>query len=139
MADNKTPQEKNIQQQPKPDQEKMSIPPDIIKEMDEIMRRIRLLEERYSGIRKKSQFTEQNMLKDTKDIFEEINLLNSSLSDIKGEVSEINEKIQKLSEEMHESVKKTEFNVLAKYLDFWQPLNFLTREEAKKLINEQKK
>ena len=102
--------------------------------VEDIMRRLRLLEERYSNLRKKSQFTEQNMLKDAKDMFEEINLLNSTITDLKGEVKDLYEKLQKLSVEVDSCVSKTEFNVISKYMDFWQPLNFLTREEAEKLL-----
>ena len=107
-------------------------------EPDEIMRRLKLLEERYSSVRKKSQFSEQSMLKETKEIYEDISLANAALKEIKGQVSDLNEKLIKLTEEVDSSVSKSEFNAVSKYLEFRQPLNFLTREEAEKILSEYK-
>jgi uncharacterized coiled-coil DUF342 family protein len=85
-------------------------------------------------LRKKAQFTEHNMLKDAKEISAETKALSSSISDLKNEVSDLNEKMTKLSEEVSQGVSKAEFNVLAKYLDFWQPMDFLTRKQAEELL-----
>ncbi|NTV22893.1 MAG: hypothetical protein HGA85_00770 [Nanoarchaeota archaeon] len=123
--------------EPKP-QEKQPAP-GFSKQLDDVMRRLRLLEDRYSSIRKKSQFIEQNLLKDTKDVFEEIRVLHTDLSDLRLQFSELSEKMGKLNEEVAGSVSKTELDVVAKYLDFWQPLNFITREEAVKMIEEYKR
>jgi predicted nucleic acid-binding Zn-ribbon protein len=124
-------QEKKVQQH--------TIPSQVTNQLEEIMRRLRLLEERYSGVRKRIQLTEQNMLKDSKDLFEEFSVLSETVSELKTELSDLNEKLLKLTEEVKESAKKTEVNVLAKYLDFWQPMNFLTKKDAEKLLNEYKK
>lgn len=135
MAEQKKPEEKP-KEAPKPQQAAQALPAEVAKQIDEIMRRLKLLEERYSGVRKKNQFTEQNMLKETKEIFQELNVLNSTISEIKGELSELGEKLGKLSDEVSSSAKKADLNVLAKYLDFWQPLEFLTKNEAEKMLKE---
>jgi septal ring factor EnvC (AmiA/AmiB activator) len=140
MADKPQPAQKTIPEPPKP-QEKAPSPAlqQVTREIDEILRHLKLLEERHSGVRKKSQFIEQNMLKETKEIFDEITLLRATISDVKSDISEINEKLEKLTEEVNSAVKKTEFNVLVKYLDFWQPLGFITKDEALKIIADSKK
>ncbi len=138
MQEQKQQQEKE-KSAPKQEATQPALPPYVTNEIDEIMRRIRLLEERFSNLRKKSQFTEQNMLKDTKELFEGINLLEANLTDMRSEISELNEKLLKLIDEMKQSVKKTDLNVLSKYLDFWRPLDFITREEAEKMLKETKK
>jgi len=109
------------------------VSPEITK-LDEVLRRLRLLEERYSSLRKKAQFTEHNMLKDAKEISTEIKTLSSTISELKNEISDLNEKMTKLSTEVSQGVSKAEFNVLAKYLDFWQPMDFLTRKEAEEML-----
>jgi hypothetical protein len=119
-------------------EKKPQIPAEVTGELDEIMRRLKLLEERYTSVRKKSQFSEQSMLKETKEVYEDINLVNSTLKDIKGQVSDLNEKLIKLTEEVDNCVSKSDFNVISKYLEFWQPLNFLTKEEAEKMLSEYK-
>ncbi|MFH2021616.1 MAG: hypothetical protein ABIJ34_09495 [archaeon] len=113
-------------------------PTTVAKQLEEIMRRLRLLEERYSGLRKKSQFVEQSMLRDVKDLFEEIHALTDSLSELRSQMSELTEKLGKLTEEVKESVDKSELHTLAKYMDFWQPLDFITRKEVERMISERK-
>jgi hypothetical protein len=107
------------------------------KEVSELMGRLRLLEERYSGLRKKSQFTEQNMIKDLKELFDEIRVMQDTMMELKSELSELNEKMGKLTREVKSSVRKEELNVLVKYLDFWEPMNFLTYEQAQDLLKRQ--
>jgi uncharacterized coiled-coil DUF342 family protein len=138
MADKLQPPPKPVPEAPKP-LEKSPALQKITGDIDEILRQLKLLEERYSGLRKKSQFTEQNMLKETKDVFEEVNSINSTITEIKSDVSEIKEKLEKLTDEVNTSVKKADFNVLVKYLDFWEPLNFITKDEAMRLFEESRK
>ena len=112
----------------------MVMPKPVSNQFEEIMRRLRLLEERYSGLRKKTQFTEQNMLKDAKDIFLEIRTLNETISGIKNDVSMLNENIVKLETEIEMSVNKSELQTLSKYVELWQPIEFLTRKQAEELL-----
>ncbi|MCM2326195.1 MAG: hypothetical protein NDI94_07045 [Candidatus Woesearchaeota archaeon] len=121
---------------PAPAPVQQALPDNLVSQLHEIMRRIRLLEERYSGLRKKTQFTEQNMLKDSKELYSDINGLQDTISEIKNEVADLTEKMEKISEEVKNGVNKNEFNVIAKYMNYWQPMNFLTRKEAEKIINE---
>ena len=137
--DQKNTKEDKKMQKPPQQPKQQEIPTQVSNQIDEILRRIRMLEERYSGLRKKTQFTEQNMLKDTKDLFEEIKVVQDTITEVKSDLAEMDEKLLKLNEEVKGTVKKTEFNVLSKYVEFWQPLNFLTREDAEKLIKEYKK
>ncbi len=106
----------------------------VAKQIEEIMRRLRLLEERYSGLRKKTQFIEQSMLKDAKELFEGINAITETMSELKNQMAELNEKLIKLDDEVGGSVSKSELNTLAKYIEFWQPMDFLPRKEAEKLL-----
>lgn len=112
----------------------IGMPQPVSNQFEEIMRRLRLLEERYSGLRKKTQFTEQNMLKDAKDLFIEIKTLNETISELKNEMVFLNEKIVKLESEIESSVNKSDLNALSKYIELWQPMEFLTRKQAEDLL-----
>jgi len=115
------------------------VPEAVTKQLDEIMRRLRQMEERYSALRKKSDFTEQTMLRDAKELYDQTKVLQETITDITHQVSELNEKLIKLSDEIQSTVSKADFNVLSKYLDYWQPMNFLTRKEAESLLNNERK
>ena len=113
-----------------------NVQPELNPEIREFIGRLRLLEERYERLSSKSQFVEQNMVRDTKEISDELSVINETIMELKRDVTELNEKLTKLMSEMKETVKKSEFNVLSKYINFWQPLNFVTREEAEKMLKE---
>ena len=130
--------EKKLQQKQAKQPEAPEVPREVIEQIDSLMRRLRLLEERYSGLRRKSQFTEESMLEDTKTISGDMQVLNETIDELKSEVFDINEKLTKLSDEIKATADKTELNVLAKYLDYWQPLDYITRKEAEDMIKERK-
>ena len=54
---------------------------------------------------------------------------------MKSDFLEIDEKLIKLRQEVKSAVKKTDFDVLAKYIDLWQPMSFLTMEDAQKMLD----
>ncbi|MBU0756807.1 MAG: hypothetical protein KKF44_01970 [Nanoarchaeota archaeon] len=108
----------------------------VYSDMNEILRRLRILEERYSNLRKKNQLSDQNMLEDTKRLSQEIAVIQSTVNDLKKEVIEVNTKIKLLTEEMSQSVRKADLDLLSKYLDLWQPMNFIRKEEAKRIVED---
>ncbi|MBT3463733.1 hypothetical protein HN451_01995, partial [archaeon] len=71
-----------------------SIPPKMAQDINETLRRLRILEERYSNIRKKTQLAEQNMLEDTNNVTEDIKLLNINLKELRKEINEISGKMK---------------------------------------------
>lgn len=101
--------------------------------------RLRVLEERYSNIRKKTQMTDQNLLDFEKDIRTDIKSLNVDLLEIKRSVSEINENLIQISAELKKSVRQPEFRVVEKYVDMWQPMNFLTKDEFARFLKQKNK
>ncbi|MBU0637063.1 MAG: hypothetical protein KKF89_00345 [Nanoarchaeota archaeon] len=96
--------------------------------------RLRVLEERYSNIRKKNQMMDQNVLEFERDIRQEIRLLNQDLLDIKRSIGEINDNLIQMSSELSKSVKQSDFKVIEKYVDMWEPMSFVTRDELSKIL-----
>ena len=107
-------------------------------QINTLIRSIRVSEERYSNLRKKTQITDQNMIEDVKKISTGIKLVDSELSDMKKQLLDVNEKISLIFEQLKGSVKKEEIKVLSKYIDIWDPMRFVTFDEAKKIIKENK-
>ncbi|MBT4352494.1 hypothetical protein HOD20_08215 [archaeon] len=113
-----------------------SIPPKMAQDINETLRRLRILEERYSNIRKKTQLAEQNMLEDTNNVTEDIKLLNINLKELRKEINEISGKMKILNQEISSSAQKRDLDLLNKYMNFWDPMNFISREEAAKIIED---
>ncbi|MEK6808102.1 MAG: hypothetical protein AABY14_00275 [Nanoarchaeota archaeon] len=105
-------------------------------ETKDIGRRLRTLEERYSNLQTKTQIIEQNMISRHKQLSTEVKTINTEINEIKKEVLDVKDKILLIIREIQTYSKKEEVKVLEKYIQFWEPLNFVTRNEVKDIINE---
>jgi len=99
-------------------------------------RRLRVLEESITNLRRALQVTEQDMLGKNKIFATEIRTLTSDIGDIKKEISEIKERIVDIVNELKESAKRDEVKVLEKYINFWNPVKFVTQNEVEALVKE---
>ena len=104
--------------------------------LGDIGRRLRVLEDRYNSLRKQFQFTDQIMLKNKKEINTEIKAMDLTLSDINKEIVELKDKAAKMSSELRGCAKLSELKVIEKYIDLWKPVNFLTKDQAIKMVKE---
>jgi hypothetical protein len=135
-----------MQQQPQPSQahgKKQTIDAQmferISKDVNTIGANLRILEERYSLMRNKSQVTEESMIDLEKDLSKDLKMLNEDITDLKHELKDIIDKLRLIDAEMKNLTKKEDFKVVERYLDMWQPMEFVTRNELDRLIEEKKK
>jgi uncharacterized protein (DUF342 family) len=113
-----------------------TIDPEIYHQINQLSRRLRVAEENYSGLRRKSQLTDQNMLKSNKELKTEIKTINSDIHDIKIELKEINEKIEQIAKEMPLFAKKNDVKVIQKYVNLWDPVRFVTPNQVKEIVKD---
>ena len=128
----KIPESQNLlgrkQQSPEMDQALLRV--------NDAITRLRILEERFLNLREKSQLTEENMLKSNKKMFGEFKSINEDLALVKREVNDVKEKISLVIAEMRNYASKQDFRVLQKYIELWQPIQFVTREEVAKIVDD---
>ncbi len=96
--------------------------------------RLRVIEERYTNLRKKIQLSDENLLEFEKDLTLEFKNLSSEFLDVKKTISSMNENLINMASELQHVVRQSEFKVIQKYVDIWQPMNFVTREELDKIL-----
>ncbi len=108
-------------------------------ELKDIGRRLRALEERYSNLQTKSQITEQNMISRHKQLLTEIKTFNSEMNDVKKDVMDIKDKILLMIKEIQGYAKTEDVKVLERYISYWEPLKFVTRNEVKDIIDDELK
>ena len=104
----------------------------------EVSASIRILEDRYLNLRKKSQLSDQNLLETQKIFYKEKKILNEELIKSKLKIQELIEDITNIKKELTDTAKQNELKVLNKYLDMWEPMQFVTKKEAEKIIEELK-
>lgn len=104
--------------------------------LNQTLRTLRMLEERYSGLRKKMQMSDQNMIEDTNKLFTQLKLISTDISDLKMKIEDMRQKLEIFSKEIDEMASKQEVTVLQRYIELWQPMNFMTEKEAIALIKD---
>ena len=104
--------------------------------MSEVGRRLRTLEERFSNLERRSQVTEENMLSSDKKLRAEIKMINAELSEIKGQFADFSEKIKAIIREFQGFAKVEDVDVIKKYLNLLEPLDYVTQNEIKRIVQE---
>jgi hypothetical protein len=110
---------------------------DIAGELNNVGRRLMVIEERYTNLRKKTQVTDQNMLSNNKKVMTDVQTIHSEMDDIKKQITDLVDKMRIIVRELKECAKSQEVAVLQKYINIWEPMNFITRESATKMIKDQ--
>lgn len=98
--------------------------------------RLRVLEEHYSTLNRRAQLTDQSLIRVNKRLSEEIRILNSDVSEIKMSIDEIKDKVLLIIKEVKSSPRREEFEILRKYIEMWQPVNFVTQKEIESIVED---
>lgn len=114
----------------------LSIDPEIYRQINDISRRLRTAEENYSGLRRKTQLSDQNMLSSNKSTNTEIKTINSDIKDIKRDIKDINDKIEQIAKEMKLFAKKDEVLVIQKYVKLFDPMRFVSANQAEQIARD---
>jgi hypothetical protein len=110
--------------------------PQIDEQSLENMRRMRTLEERYTTLERRSQITEENMIAHHRKISSDIKELNQDLRDVRKLVMDFSERFDSLLKELQGFARTEDVEVLKKYISYWEPVNFVTRNEVERIISD---
>ena len=97
--------------------------------------RIKILESRYNLMRERLLVINQNMIDEYKKINNDTIVMEKELKEIRTDIFEIKEALQKIIHELNYFAKKEQVQVLEKYINMWNPLNFVTEKEVLELIS----
>lgn len=100
----------------------------------DLSRRMRVLEEQYTNVRKSMQLSEQNVIKVGKDVKSELAMLNSEISELKAEINELKDELKLIVTELKETAKKDDVQVLEKYINLWEPVKFCTQKDVEQIL-----
>lgn len=107
----------------------------IMKNLSEIASNLRVLEDKYSNLRKKIQLTDQTILEMQKNLFKEKKLLTEELTESKMKLQELMDDLSNMKSELKDTVKINDLKVLDRYLDLWEPLQYVTRKEVEAALD----
>lgn len=101
---------------------------------NELLRLLRTMEERYTNLNRKLDVLESNFLAQQKKMNKDSMIAESDLVEMKKELSGFSYKLNLLSKELSLCARKGDVDTLRKYLEFWQPMDFIRRDEAERFI-----
>jgi len=105
-------------------------------EVNTLSRKLRLLEDRYSNLQKKSMVGDQNLISYNKRLNNEMKALNSEMLDLRRMIDVVDNKLLIIIKELKVSAKKEDVELLKKYVNLWEPIKFVTRKEVENIIND---
>ena len=108
----------------------------ISQELESTINRLRVLEERYTNVQTELKVTEENMIHRKKKLTTDIKTLTLEVSELKKEIGEIKDKVLVIVKELQDGARKSDFAVLKKYVEMWEPMNFVTHKEVEEIIDE---
>ncbi|MBD3361567.1 hypothetical protein GF358_02115 [Candidatus Woesearchaeota archaeon] len=122
-----------------PSQKKKQEPPPVEKPSvttSDLAARLRIYESRYSELRKNLMVIEQNMLSNNKKINREIKDIYSELSELRRQITDIQDNITKIVKELQLLATKSEVQVLAKVIDYLDPVKFVRIDQIESIVND---
>ncbi len=108
--------------------------PQIFSMINDILRRMRILEERLNNIRRSTQVTDQNMIMLSKKMNGELKIINSDINDFHKELQEIKDKLRLVIKELKLTAKYEDVKILNKYFEMWNPVKFVSQDEIDGII-----
>lgn len=105
-------------------------------ELEDTINRLRVLEGRYTNLQSELMVTEENMINRGKRLTKEIKTLTLDINELRKEINEIKDKVLMIIKELQAFAKREDVKILQKYIEMWDPMNFVTHNEVEEIIDE---
>jgi len=109
---------------------------DVLEQTTTIDRRLRMLESRHNDLNKRIQLTDKNILNKNQLLTKETRAMDSDILDLKKQIHDLKNKMEIIISELKTCARKENLDTLRKYIDLWNPVNFVTKNEINKIIDE---
>ena len=108
----------------------------VTSDINSMSRRLKLLEEGITNLRRFFQVTEENIITKNKHYSAELKTVNSDIIEVRKEIQDIKDKLMLVIRELQSVARKEEVKVLEKYINLWNPVKFVSQNEVEYIINE---
>jgi hypothetical protein len=102
--------------------------------VSEASRRLRMLEERYSNLERRFQVTEQNMLASDRRMNVELKTLATEMQELRATLAELKDRLRSMVNEIRQTARQEDLDVMKKYLSYWEPVNFVTQQQVERIV-----
>lgn len=105
-------------------------------ELKKLFSSIRTLEDKIFNLDKKASVLEENLLLIKEKLNTETKILHTNVIENEKDVLLLKKSIMDIVGDMKNFARVEEVSTLRKYLEMWQPLNFVTRNELNEIFDE---
>jgi len=92
------------------------------------------LETKVNNLLREVDLIKNDFMKKTNDMKKEVKSMDESLIDFKHEQEKTLQKIDLIIGELKQTAGIEEINILKRYVDFWNPMNFVTQRDLDRAI-----
>ena len=105
----------------------------------EIVNRVRILESKQNLFAEKMLIMNENMLEEYRKMMDEVKKVVAEVNVVKDEMDNMKSVMRHLTQEASGFAKQDDFKVLEKYINVWNPLNFVTEKDVLRLMGKEVK
>jgi predicted RNase H-like nuclease (RuvC/YqgF family) len=110
--------------------------PGLIEEISSVDRRLKLLENTLSNMRSKLENVEANQIDNNRDNRRDIRALEEENDELKKEIRDLKENMRIIITDLQTAAKEEDVKIIKGYLDLWNPVNFITVAQTKKVAQD---
>ncbi len=96
---------------------------------------LRSVETKVTALRREVEIIKGDHAKKIREVDDEIRVLRSDLMEFKHTAEKVQEKIDIIIKELRLTAGKEELEVIKKYLELWNPMKFVTRDDLDRAID----
>jgi hypothetical protein len=102
--------------------------------LNEMANRLRVLESRQATFSEKLLVINQNMLEEYKKVMKDMKATREEIEGVKDEIGKVKNVVKHFSDEASRFARQDDVKVLQKYVEFWNPMKFVTEQEIEHLV-----
>jgi len=102
----------------------------------DMLRDIKILEEKIIGLDKKIEFVENNLIEDHQGSKDDIADLHKAVTELQSLTDVLKKHVTEIIGDMKNFARHEQVDTMKKYLDLWEPLNFVSRDELNQILDE---
>ena len=114
---------------------------ELVKRMNEDMRRIRILEERFDRIESRMRTVEETALDQMESLRVSVERISEKIANISEKFKGVDDEIVRINKELNKAATKSEVKSLETFIDILNPITsrFVTKDEMERALEDRKK
>jgi hypothetical protein len=100
----------------------------------DIATRVKLLEQRVDNLRSHLEMVDGSLIEKHKSVISELRDAEDGMRSLRADTDSLKDLIERVAKRMEALASKEEVKVLERYVELWQPLQFVTKAEVKTAV-----